>query len=80
MCELSDAELNCVRTKILLSPELRQFEIGISTKRYFPAIGTAGFDLVLVNGNNRLPLPPPKTMEITLSFINAFWLFYDFVI
>ena len=67
-------------TNIRCMPEFKQLDIGISTKRYLPAIGTAGFDLVLVNGNNRLPLPPPKTMEITLSFINEFWLFYDFVI
>lgn len=80
MCEFNDAELNWVSTKILLSPELRQFEIGISTNLYFPAIGTAGFDLVFVNGNNRLPLPPPSTMEITLSFIDVFGYFNKFII
>ncbi len=32
-----------------------QLEIGISTNRYLPAIGTAGFDLFSVNGNRRDP-------------------------
>jgi hypothetical protein len=31
-------------------PELRQLEIGMSTNLYFPAIGTAGFDRLAVNG------------------------------
>src|SRR5580698_1496663 len=48
-------------------PECRQFEIGISTKRYLPAIGTAGFERVAVSGDNRLPWPPPSTMQITLD-------------
>ena len=33
-----------------LIPELRQLEIGISTKRYLPAIGTAGFERCAVKG------------------------------
>ena len=32
-----------------------QFEIGISTNRYFPPIGTAGFERDSVNGNNLEP-------------------------
>lgn len=62
MCEFKEAELNCVKTRILFNPELRQFEIGISTNLYFPAMGTAGLDLVYVSGNSLVPLPPPKTM------------------
>src|ERR1700748_3479448 len=50
-------------------PECRQFEIGISTRRYLPAIGTAGFERVVVNGASRLPWPPPRTMHITLEVI-----------
>lgn len=50
-------------------PECKQFEMGISTKRYLPAIGTAGFDRVAVSGDKRLPWPPPSTMEITLDVI-----------
>jgi hypothetical protein len=34
--------------------------MGISTKRYLPAIGTAGFDLLAVNGYNLVPAPPPR--------------------
>ena len=45
--------------------ELIQFEIGISTKRYFPAIGTAGLERVSVNGCNLDPCPPPKIMAKT---------------
>ena len=39
---------------------LMQLLMGISTSRYFPAIGTAGLDLLTVKGNNRDPAPPPK--------------------
>ena len=35
--------------------ELMQFEIGISTSLYLPAIGTAGFDRDAVSGYNRDP-------------------------
>jgi hypothetical protein len=45
--------------------ELIQFEIGISTRRYFPAIGTAGLLRVAVSGYNLDPAPPPSTMAIT---------------
>src|SRR5437588_6781925 len=69
MCLFNDAELNCVSTYIRSMPECRQFEIGISTRRYLPAIGTAGFERVAVNGDNRLPWPPPSTMQITFEFI-----------
>ncbi len=43
-----------------------QFEIGMSTSRYFPASGTAGFARSFVRGNNRLPCPPPMMMDKTL--------------
>lgn len=72
---LKEAELNCVKTRILFIPEFKQFEIGISTNLYFPAMGTAGLDLVYVSGNSLVPLPPPKTMEITLRFI-VYFAFY----
>ena len=42
-----------------------QLLIGISTKRYFPAIGTAGLLLDAVNGYKREPAPPPKITETT---------------
>ena len=63
MCRLSDAELYMVNTNILVMLELRQFEIGISTKRYLPAIGTAGFERVAVNGNSLVPAPPPNITD-----------------
>src|ERR1700674_3639474 len=44
------------------SPEFRQLLIGISTIRYLPPIGTAGFDRSFVNGNSRVPAPPPMMM------------------
>src|SRR5467141_1981578 len=54
--------LNCVSTKIERNPELRQLLIGISTIRYFPPSGTAGFARSFVNGNKRVPAPPPMMM------------------
>ena len=49
--------------------EFMQLEIGISTKRYFPAIGTAGFERLAVSGNNLEPFPPPKIMANVLILI-----------
>jgi len=60
MCLFNEAELNCVSTNMRLMPQLMQFEIGISTRRYFPAIGTAGFDRLAVRGKSLVPAPPPK--------------------
>src|SRR6266404_1997272 len=46
--------------------------MGISTRRYFPANGTAGFARSLVNGKSRLPCPPPMITESTsLVFIDC---------
>lgn len=73
MCLFNDAELNWVSTYMRRKPELIQLEMGISTKRYFPAIGTAGLDRVAVNGDNREPWPPPKMMEITLDSYIVFY-------
>jgi hypothetical protein len=36
--------------------------MGMSTSRYLPVSGTAGFARFLVNGNRRVPAPPPITM------------------
>jgi len=47
-----------------------QLLIGISTKRYLPAIGTAGLDLLAVNGYNLEPAPPPKIIA-TVCFANT---------
>ncbi|HKK89092.1 MAG TPA: hypothetical protein VJ917_09595, partial [Saprospiraceae bacterium] len=47
----------------------KQLEIGISTSLYFPAMGTAGLDLCLVNGFRRVPRPPPKMTATTEEFI-----------
>jgi hypothetical protein len=69
MCLFNEAELNCVKTYILPTFEFRQLEIGISTRRYFPAMGTAGLLLVDVNGDKRVPAPPPKITAITFLFM-----------
>ena len=58
-------------------PELRQFEIGISTRRYLPAMGTAGLERFAVSGYNLVPAPPPKITErICLLIIYVDWLVY----
>src|ERR1700722_5124740 len=67
MCRFSDVLLNCVNIYTRRSSELRQLLIGISTNRYFPARGTAGFARSLVNGNRRVPAPPPMMMA-SVSF------------
>src|ERR1039457_4663222 len=66
MWRCSDAELNCVSTYTRRRPELMQLEMGMSTRRYLPASGTAGLARSLVSGNNRVPWPPPMMTESTL--------------
>src|SRR3954468_14079165 len=66
MCRCSEAELNCVSRKIRTKPELMQFGIGMSTIRYLPPMGTAGFARSFVSGNKRAPLPPPRMTDRTL--------------
>src|SRR5450759_4888578 len=39
--------------------ELIQLLMGMSIRRYLPAIGTAGLERSLVSGYSRLPFPPP---------------------
>src|SRR5581483_154704 len=56
---MSDVLLNCVNTYMWRSPELMQLLIGMSTMRYLPPSGTAGFERSLVSGNRRVPAPPP---------------------
>src|SRR5690349_17017955 len=51
--------------------ELMQLEIGMSTSRYLPASGTAGFERSLVRGNKRLPAPPPMITARTLTVFGA---------
>jgi hypothetical protein len=48
-------------------PELRQFEIGMSTRRYLPPMGTAGFERLAVKGYNLVPAPPPN-MTASIDF------------
>src|SRR5256885_6413304 len=69
MCRLSDAELNCVNTNMRITSELMQFEIGTSTRRYFPPSGTAGLDRCAVSGNRRLPAPPPRITARRLGLL-----------
>ena len=70
MCRLSDAELNCVSTKMRRISEWRQLLIGMSMRRYFPPIGTAGFDREWVSGKRRVPRPPPRMIAST-SFMET---------
>src|SRR5215471_5997408 len=65
MWRFSDAELNCVRTKIRRMSACRQLLIGMSISRYWPPIGTAGFERCWVSGNRRDPCPPPRMMATT---------------
>src|SRR3954464_2184521 len=46
--------------------ELMQFEMGMSTRRYLPASGTAGLARSLVKGKSRVPAPPPMITDRTL--------------
>jgi putative transposase len=45
-----------------------QFEIAMSTRRYLPPSGTAGFERCCVSGNRRVPAPPPRITASTLCF------------
>src|SRR5215210_5144233 len=65
MCLFNEAELYCVNTNILLKLLFIQLLIGISTKRYLPAIGTAGLLRLAVRGCNLVPAPPPSITAIT---------------
>src|SRR5262245_51298840 len=68
MCRLRDAELNCVSTKMRLSPACKQLLIGMSISRYLPPNGTAGFDRMWVSGNSLVPRPPPR-ISVSTSFM-----------
>jgi hypothetical protein len=65
-----------------LIPQLMQFEIGISTNLYFPAIGTAGFERLAVSGYKRVPAPPPS-MTAKISWLillgDSFWIKDDYL-
>src|SRR5678816_3497030 len=74
MCRLSEAELNCVRTKILLSPEFKQLLIGTSINLYLPPNGTAGFDRSWVRGKRRFPAPPARMIERTCAGFSLLFL------
>lgn len=57
--------------------ELMQLEMGMSTSRYFPAMGTAGLLRLAVSGNNRVPAPPPNitaTVDCGIVLILAYCL------
>src|SRR5258705_13997144 len=54
-----------------------QLEMGISTRRYLPASGTAGLARSLVKGNSRVPCPPPMITESTLLVLTDWRPVYD---
>src|SRR6266550_8727488 len=68
MWRFNEAELYCVKTNILRTSELMQFEMGMSTRRYLPPTGTAGFERCCVNGKRREPAPPPRITASRLCF------------
>jgi hypothetical protein len=48
-----------------------QLLIGISTSRYFPASGTAGFERSFVSGKSRVPAPPPMMTASVFSAMDG---------
>jgi hypothetical protein len=52
--------------------------MGISTSLYLPAMGTAGFERLAVNGYKRVPAPPPKItantfFDIMSDLLNSYY-------
>src|SRR5829696_8964159 len=72
MWRLSDAELYCVSTNVRRISELMQFESAMSTRRYLPPSGTAGFERCCVSGKRRLPAPPPRITASSLELAGIF--------
>src|SRR5262245_37584896 len=54
-------------------PLLMQLLIGMSIRRYLPAMGTAGLLRSIVNGNRRVPRPPPRMRLSTVCMVAAPW-------
>jgi hypothetical protein len=52
-----------------------QLLIGISTKRYLPAMGTAGLLRDEVKGDKRVPAPPPSITATTDFEMDNIWLY-----
>src|SRR5262249_34784472 len=69
MCRCRLTDRNCVRTKIRFRPLLMQLLIGMSIRRYLPAIGTAGSLRLLVSGYSPAPRPPPRIRERTSCMV-----------
>ncbi len=57
-----------------LIPEFRELEMGISTSRYLPPMGTAGLARSRVRGKSLLPCPPPRIIEITDSIMRSLYI------
>src|SRR5574340_405402 len=70
MCRCSETELNWVSTAMRKISELMQLLRGMSINRYFPAMGTAGFERTAVKGKRRVPRPPPRITAST-SFVGV---------
>src|SRR5205085_124234 len=68
MCLFRLSELYWVSTNMRRISELRQLEMGMSTRRYLPPMGTAGLERCRLSGNRRVPRPPPRIRAST-SFV-----------
>src|SRR5437016_6319917 len=60
MCRCRLTLSNCVSTYMRLKPLLMQLLMGMSMRRYLPAMGTAGLLRSIVRGYRREPRPPPR--------------------
>ena len=65
MWRCRETELYWVSTNIRSMPEWMALLMGMSIRRYLPAMGTAGLLRRRVNGSRRAPRPPPRITTMT---------------
>ena len=69
MCRFKRLAIKLRQHVYLAEIAVEQLLIGMSTSRYFAASGTAGLARFWVNGNSRVPAPPPITIARVLSCV-----------